>query len=462
MPTRLKIKTPITDGNNDQYSLNLPDTSNWDENKTIATEEYVDEAIFNSENLEFITYSALKDKRDNDELIPGKFYRITDYNFTTSKTGTSSANHQFDLIVLALTVNKLSEKAFAAIHNGDSYFADSKLNKWELKYSLDNDTNRFDWASSTGKGVIYYLKDEFENECSYDFKNCLFNNITFPNSQFDPEETDELIDNVYTFNCFSPEEENLDVSLNNSSRFSCFSNSILNLKSKELLILSPNIYYMKKSSVYMWHEIRNNVILQSSYCIIYNNSTNSQINQNHFTNCKEVYFKGQSFYNNVLESYDYSNSGSEKCIYLVYFKDSCTKNTIKGSAKEIYFGINCSNNLLDNTSTYQNEIHGSGQLSEFIYLGNNCSGNVLLGCHFVLFGPSKSALLENCRNNKLDTVFYCALTPETGESFNNLVFHKGINLYESDESWAHVLLVPEGSDTYETNIYASNSQTVIL
>lgn len=58
-----------------------------------------------------------------------------------------------------------------------SYFKDCKLNTWELKYCFSNDIDRFDWADSeNGKGVIYYMKDEWGNECPYDFKNIKFNN----------------------------------------------------------------------------------------------------------------------------------------------------------------------------------------------------------------------------------------------------------------------------------------------
>ena len=55
------------------------------------------------------------------------------------------------------------------------YFAASNVNAWKVKYCLDNDTNRFAWADAVnGKGVIYYMRDEFGNEASYDFKNMLF------------------------------------------------------------------------------------------------------------------------------------------------------------------------------------------------------------------------------------------------------------------------------------------------
>ena len=44
--------------------------------------------------------------------------------------------------------------------------------KW---YCLDNDTTRFLWADATnGKGVVYRLIDEFNNDIKYDFKNILF------------------------------------------------------------------------------------------------------------------------------------------------------------------------------------------------------------------------------------------------------------------------------------------------
>lgn len=52
--------------------------------------------------------------------------------------------------------------------------ANAKLNAWEIKYCLDNDTTRFNWADDVnGKGVIYYMKDEFNNEAEYDFKNII-------------------------------------------------------------------------------------------------------------------------------------------------------------------------------------------------------------------------------------------------------------------------------------------------
>ena len=49
------------------------------------------------------------------------------------------------------------------------------LESWDIKYCLDNNKTRFKFADTeNGKGVIYYMKDEFGNEAPYDFKNVQF------------------------------------------------------------------------------------------------------------------------------------------------------------------------------------------------------------------------------------------------------------------------------------------------
>ncbi len=120
------------------------------------------------------THANLVTLRTNSQLIPGASYRITDYATTTAQTDTQSAGHAFDVIVVADAVNKLNENARAIQHAGDTYFANCKLAAWKIKYCLDNDTARFAWASSSGKGVIYEMEDEHGNKCGYDFKNIQF------------------------------------------------------------------------------------------------------------------------------------------------------------------------------------------------------------------------------------------------------------------------------------------------
>ena len=128
-----------------------------------------------------LTYQSLLDLREESKLKPGQLYRITDYVTTTSQTNTQSAGHQFDVIVLALTNDTLAERAWACHHEGDTYFQNSHLEAWQIWYCLDNDTERFAWAvpsSNGGKGVIYRMIDEWNNDCPYDFKNIKFNRFT--------------------------------------------------------------------------------------------------------------------------------------------------------------------------------------------------------------------------------------------------------------------------------------------
>lgn len=125
-----------------------------------------------------INWSNLVSLRNSNQLIPGMQYRITDYHTTTSQANTKSANHQFDIIVTADSTNKLNESARAIQHAGDTYFSNCNLAAWKIWYCLDNDSHRFAWAESNrgkgGKGVIYRMIDEYNNDCPYDFKNIQF------------------------------------------------------------------------------------------------------------------------------------------------------------------------------------------------------------------------------------------------------------------------------------------------
>lgn len=137
----------------------------------------VDERLRKCLNLVPTIYQSLLDLRENSSLVPGRFYRITDYVTTTSQENTQSAGHQFDVVVLALTNDTLAERAWVCHHEGDTYFQYSHLEAWQIWYCLDNDTSRFKWAvpvSEGGKGVIYRMIDEYNNDLPFDFRGILF------------------------------------------------------------------------------------------------------------------------------------------------------------------------------------------------------------------------------------------------------------------------------------------------
>lgn len=125
-----------------------------------------------------VSWKQLQELRRRKILIPGQMYRITDYITTVANDPEAqSAGHPFDIVVMALSADSLSEHALAmrSTRDTDDYFADAKLEAWKIWYCIDNDTTRFQWAdTANGKGVIYRMIDEFHNDCPYDFKNIQF------------------------------------------------------------------------------------------------------------------------------------------------------------------------------------------------------------------------------------------------------------------------------------------------
>ena len=161
---------PMSNGNTRYYPVTHANHVLFDKARQLTVKEALDQVVPIG-----LTYEELATMRSNGTLTQGQTYRITDFVTTTAASGTQSAGHAFDVIVIALSTNLLSEEAFAIAHENDTYFQNCKLGGWKLKYCLDNDTNRFAWADATnGKGVIYYMQDEFGNECPYDFKNIMF------------------------------------------------------------------------------------------------------------------------------------------------------------------------------------------------------------------------------------------------------------------------------------------------
>lgn len=160
----------VIDSTSGDSNLNLYKGSIEDKNRYITARDILVSGSYST------IYNLYKDEK----LIPGCFYEIEDYTLVLDpdRTDIKSGDHKFNIILQAISKNKFSEvvKAAPSKDENDTYFNNCDLSKWELKYCIKNDTERFDWAYTNGQGVIYYMKDEWSNECPYDFKNVRYNN----------------------------------------------------------------------------------------------------------------------------------------------------------------------------------------------------------------------------------------------------------------------------------------------
>lgn len=500
------------------------------------------------------TYSELKALRDSGQLVPGAWYRITDYECTTSQADTMSAGHQFDIIVLALDESHLSEEAYAA-HHGESatgqevkpnnpseqnedpsaqtdvpgeigegggkgtkgarsvdYFANNKLDAWKLKYCLDNDTDRFAWAcdgtdkfyieiedpkegvirmyrtaiiedgtvwqygddnprytaadpevgdniyeDSTlqsiftqisaavamegidGKGVIYGMIDEFDNDCPYDFKNIMFKRFEItsvkntqgnaisdhdlegqwglPNAKVAVDgETSEWF---YTFSSVNDgtvtdASLNLNYDIVAGSDGAGAGNNVIKSLGEGMLYLN-NIVFINTEGDLTCYGNRfgmdcGNITL-GDWCTF--NTFGNYCSNNTF---------GNGCDGNTFGNYFQSNTFGNECQNNTFGND-CRNNTFGNSCGSNTFGNYCSDNTFGNfcsRNTFGNECGGNT-------FGNNCGANTFgNSCWNNTFGNNNynNTFGNDCSSNtfgnyiKQFTVFECVQYCEVTDGNN--------------------------------------------
>lgn len=363
-----------------------------------------------------ITWSDLKAKRDAGELTLGQLYRIIDYQCTTTESDTRSAGHQFDIIVLALSKNTLSEQAYAALHSGDTYFANNNLSAWKLWYCLDNDTNRFAWADSTnGKGVIYRMIDEFNNDIPYDFKNIQFKH---------PIDTTTYPYYYYTF-ASNNAENNTDYSLSTTQNI--FLNKIL-----------PYMNMPKRSI--------NRILFIGRF--YYGNIFGN--------NCTKIFFGGGCVFNIFGNDCAYSTFGIS-CGYNI-FGNYCRNNTFGGQCSHNIFGNSCISNILNDNFEYN-------------ILGNFCVGNNFgkscsystFGnhCQYINFASNKNGIskYDYYRNNHFEDgcqyiLFKGAETASSDAQVQNYNFAQGLQ----GTSDAYLTVDGIRNRAYETKVARNSAE----
>jgi hypothetical protein len=369
-------------------------------------------------------WADLRVLHDNSQLMPGMQYRITDYVATTVQERTQSANHPFDIIVTADSTNKLNEVARAIRHEGDDYFPETtKFEAWKIWYSLDNDTDRFVWAdSANGKGVIYRMIDEFNNDIPYDFKGIKMRAFLGRDMESDEDLWSE--DYRYTFG----------VSVDDTLQGSSYSNTM----KPQRAVIGVKLYI--------------NANTFGSDC--YANTFGSDCYENAFgSNCFENTFSPRCFRNTFGWSCG-ANIFSSGCTFNT-FNSGCFENAFGPYCFENTFGLRCCYNAFGsyccyNTfSSYCDYNTFSSYCFENAFSSYCCYNTFSMGCSSNTLSDFFEAtiLLSSVSKNTIDC------TEDRGEygrckniEIKSGVISKEINIDDVDQSY-HTEIRPENSIT---------------
>ena len=369
-------------------------------------------------NMVNITYTDLKTLRKNNQLVPGQQYRIIDYTCTTTQENTRSANHQFDIIVTADSKGVLNEEARAINHDfvnpKNDHFSRCNLSAWKIWYCLDNDVDRFTWANNgnAGRGVIYRMIDEWNNDCPYDFKNIQFKY---------PKDTNTYPHYYFTF-ASGNEAMNTDCSLDILNK--CYSNTI-----KERIIDLPNAEtgsMITKISLNYIIFIGSNCYANTFGCNCSSNIFGSACSYNSFGNyCQNNTF-GSGCSVNSFGSYCADNSFGNYCQYNV-FGDQCSDNL---------FGNYCSKNSLGNYCAYirfSSDMSGTTKYDN--YYQYNHFGD---GCKCILFKR------DDASSNFVQNYNFAQGLQGTYSDYLSIV---------GSQNRPYDTYISKSSDTGDTNVY---------
>ena len=417
-------------------------------------------------NLIPITYSELVSLRDSSGLYPGATYRITDYKCSSSDADTAVASNKFDILVKAIDTNKLSEHCGALRNASDTYFPTvTDFDAWEVWYCLDNDTTRFSWASTSGKGVIYRLIDEFGNDCPYDFKNIMFkrsagwfsNHKDWCNNVLGEVPASEL--RYFTFSILNPFLGGEELSINyyeGQKYLKFYQNKIAPYYSDGVQKLNGNVFVLSSiddDSCYsntFGYNCYSNTFGYSCYSNTFGNSCHDNTFRD---SCYSNTF-GNSYYSNTFGYNCYFNTFGDNC-YSNTFGNSCYSNTFGNSCRTNTFGSYCCANTFGNYC-YSNTFGNSCNSNTFGYschsntfgnycnsntFGNNCLTNTFgnscysntfgNSCRDVTFGSSSTTLGSyyryNCLEDGVQFIFFFTTQTTSSTIFlQNITIHRGV------------------------------------
>lgn len=117
--------------------------------------------IENPTLYESITRENLIGLKTGGDLVPGTWYRITNYETIVMSENTSSVNLKVDILILASDNSTLNENVYFIPQEQNDYLNASKVQVWKGKYCIYNDILRFDFLNAYDPYIVTY------DGCSY-------------------------------------------------------------------------------------------------------------------------------------------------------------------------------------------------------------------------------------------------------------------------------------------------------
>ena len=268
-----------------------------------------------------------------------------------------------------------SEDAIVAYENGTvtvssvAPLSNRDIASWELKYTLENIKH----SSTDGKGTILWMKDEYRNECNYDFINALFKVYEITACAKSPS----------LVGTYAIKTVNVPITYGTNSKLvSTFGSNnhdnIIKYDGLAKIVLGNSCNSNTFGDSCDSNTFGNDCYFNTFGNSCYSNTFGNGCKYNTFGNgCKSNTF-GNSCYFNTFGNYCDSNT----------FGNDCDSNTFGNSCNSNTFGDSCDSNTFGNDCDYIRFASSSSATTKYNYYMYNHFGD---GCQCILFKGAETA-----------------------------------------------------------------------
>ena len=290
------------------------------------------------------------------------------------------------------------------IHGGDDYV-------YATTQRIVSNPEAYRVTIESGKGVIYRMIDEWNNDCPYDFKNIMFARDW---STIAPDSGLSGTIYCYTFSVFldgfsegataSDESVKAKECIESDGEGNFGNNAIRPYQNSGICSLNDIVFYTDWSneSVYHYENTFGNDCRSNSFGTnCYNNTAGNHFQYNTFRKTCHGNTFGNDCRSNSFGSACYYNTVGNGCIGNT-FGNNCTDNTLGNECRSTTFGKNCGGNTFGDGcqfNTFGDECSDNS-------FGNDCSNNTFNSrCDHNTFGSScgDNTFGANCHHNTFDS-----------------------------------------------------------